>query len=120
MSETEWVENAFKMLVQCGIVEVRMENGEEQYRFTEKGLRETKQMIENDENAQLLIFTLHFNMLSGKEEKKKTGQDKYVALKKTLKFMEQFNPDFFEVFQKGIKDGKIRGISLKERKETTK
>jgi len=107
--------NAFKMLVQRGIVEVRMKNGQEQYRFTHKGLADTKKMIEDDENAQLLMFTLHFNMLSQKERKKKTCHHKYVALKKTLAFMEQFNPDFFDVLRKGVAEGKIQNISLKEK-----
>ena len=109
----EWVHKAFRILVQRGIVEVKMEDGREQFRFTSEGLAQTKKMIENDENAQLLMFTLHFNMLSQKEGEKTASQNKHVALKKTLAFMEQFNPDFLDVLTLAVKEGKIGGLKLK-------
>jgi len=83
--------------------------------LTKDGVEYAEKMIRENENMQLFLFTLTFNKESERQGKKRENQDKYVALKKAIKYMnENFNPNFFEVLQKAVKEGKIQGIKLKK------
>jgi hypothetical protein len=109
-TENNSIDDCLRQLVQQKQADVKTDaKGEDQYKLTEQGLKQTEDLIKGNEDYQLLLFTLTFNMESEKQGVKTSG-DKFVALKKTLDFMAQFNPNFFSVFERAVSEGKIQGI----------
>ena len=103
------------MLVQEGVLDVRNIKGEDEFAFTKEGLEQAEKKIRENEDMQLFLFSIIFNEESRRQPKKKEGEDKYVALKKALNHMEKFNPNFFDVLEKAVRDGRFQGIKLKKR-----
>ena len=106
------VENNLRQLVQNKELDVRVDRkGEEEYSLTDEGIKKAKELLVNEDN-QLFLFTLTFNVESQNQGVKTTG-DKFVALKKSLEFMvKEINPDFESIFLRAVAAGKIRGITL--------
>lgn len=106
------IEESLRQLVQTQEAKVREGKNGEEYSLTNKGIDKAKELLK-DENNQLLLFTLTFNMESEAAYKEHNTPGKFTALKKTLDFMEKtVNPNFYEVFKKAVADGKITGITL--------
>lgn len=109
------IKKALQTLVQRKQLEVRNVKGEDEFSLTEDGLEHAEKMIRENEDCQLFLFSLIFNEESEKEGKKHGNQDKYVALKKALDYMNaNFNSDFFLVFKKAVEEGQFQGIKLKK------
>lgn len=108
------IEESIRQLVQRKEADVKVnKKGEESYCLTEEGKAKTLELIKSSEDYQLLLFTLTFNIESQRQGAKGNTPERFVALKKSLAFMEQFNPNFFEVFHKAVASGKMKGVSLK-------
>jgi len=100
MNERE-IEFHLQQLVAKGILKVENINGEDYYNFTEKGLRETEEFIRKSEDAQLQLFAVTYNMLI------KKGKTATEALKESIRFLLKYNPNFMELLEKAIENGKI-------------
>ncbi|RLG98162.1 hypothetical protein DRO19_04755 [Candidatus Bathyarchaeota archaeon] len=101
MSEED-VEVYLQRLVAEGILKVENIDGEDYYSFTEKGLRETEEFIRKSKDAQLQLFAVTYNMLV---KKRKPSIE---ALKESIKFLLKYNPNFMELLEKAIENGKIK------------
>ena len=101
MNERE-IEVHLQQLVAKGILKVENINGEDYYSFTEKGLRKTEEFIKKSEDGQLQLFAVTYNMLV------KKGKAPTEALKESIKFLLKYNPNFMELLEKAIENGKIK------------
>jgi hypothetical protein len=107
--ELDEIENSLRILAQQKNLKVINENGEDCYSLTSKGLRETKKLLKDSENARLTLFSICYNMLLEKQP----NRNKHEILTESINFLMKANPNFLEELINAIRDGKIQGLKLK-------